>query len=140
MAELTAEQIRDEKKFMTGIPRINIGALVLAPVWGPGHGIWATILLYPLWLFVDNAIYAAFTEQTVLSIVVGVILAVCMIAGMVAFSIVSQPYAAHKAAEKGLSREEYLKRERVWAVVCIVLGVAAVAWATYYNLQIRPTL
>lgn len=140
MAELTDEQIKLEEQFMEGIPRINIGALVLAPVWGPGHGIWATILLYPLWLFIDNAIYAAWTERTIFASIVAGVLIVSVAVGMVVFSLVSQPYAAHKAAEKGISKEKYLKRERIWAVVCIVLGIAALTWATYYNLMIRPTL
>lgn len=140
MAELTAEQIEREEQFMEGIPRINIGALVLAPIWGPAHGLWATILLYPLWLFVDNAIYAAWTERTPLAVTIAAVLAVSIIVGMVIFSLISQPFAAHRAAEKGVSREEYLRRERIWAVVCVVLGIAALAWATYFNLTIRPTL
>lgn len=140
MAGLTDEQIEQEQEFLKGVPRINIGALLIPPVWGPAHGMWATILFYPLWLFVDNAIYAAYTEQTVLSIVVAVVLGVSVIVGTVVFSLLSQPFAAHRAAGKGIDKERYLRIERIWAVVGVVLGVAVVAWATYYNLMIRPTL
>lgn len=139
MAELTDEQIKEEEEFLKGIPRINIGALALPPVWGPGHGFWATILFYPLWLVADNALYAAWTEKTVLAIVVATLLLVSIIVGTVIFSILSQPFAAHRAAAKGIDKETYLRRERIWAVVCVILGIAMLAWATYYNLMIRPT-
>ena len=36
--------------------------------------------------------------------------------------------------------EEYLKREKVWAVAMAVIAVVFVVFATWYNLAIRPTL
>ena len=101
MAELTDEQIAQEEKFLKGIPRVNVGALFLPPIWGPAHGIWITILWYPIWLFADTTFYAA---------------------------------------ARGVSKEDYLKRERIWAIVCVIVGCAMIAAATYYNLVIRPTL
>ena len=62
------------------------------------------------------------------------------IALSVVFSIVSQPFAAHRAEAKGVSREQYLKRERIWAIVCVIILIVALAWATYYNLDIRTVL
>ncbi|MGI6104857.1 MAG: viscotoxin-A3 [Raoultibacter sp.] len=141
VAELTDEQIKREDEFMKGIPRLNIGALFVPPVWGPAHGIWATILFYPLWLFADNALYAAYTQQTVLAFVVALVLVLSLAIGTVVFAILSQPYAAHRAIDqKGMSKEQYLKREKIWAIVCVILGIAMLAWATYYNLVVRPTL
>ena len=109
MAELTKEQIACEEKFLEGIPRWNIGALFLPPIWGPAHGFWATILFYPLWLVADNL-----------------------------FSRLSQPFAAHRAVARGVSKETYVRRERIWAVVCVVIGLAMLGFATWYNLMIRP--
>lgn len=140
VAELTDEQIAQEERFLEGIPRMNIGALFLPPIWGPAHGIWATILWYPIWLFADNAFYAALTEQTVLSIVIALVIFVTLTAGTVAFAIVGQPLAAHRAAGRGVSKEDYLKRERTWAIVSVIVGCAMIAAATYYNLAFRPTL
>lgn len=140
VAELTDEQIAQEEKFLEGIPRVNIGALFLPPIWGPAHGVWLTILWYPIWLFADNTFYAAFSERTVLSIVVALIVFVTLTAGTVAFAIVSQPLAAHRAAGRGVSKEDYLKRERIWAIVSVIVGCVMIAAATYYNLAIRPTL
>lgn len=140
MAELTDEQIAREEKFLEGVPRVNVGALFLPPIWGPAHGMWATILFYPVWLFADNAFYAAFSERTPLAVAVALFVLVTLTAGTVAFAVVSQPMAAHRAAQRGLDKAAYLKRERVWAVACVIAGTAMLAAATYYNLVIRPTV
>lgn len=140
MTELTDEQIAREERFLEGMPRLNIGALFLPPIWGPAHGMWATILFYPIWLFADNTFYAAFTERTMLSIVVAAIVLVTLTAGTVVFAMLGQPFAAHRAAGLGVDKETYLKRERVWSVVCVAAGLAMLAAATYYNLVIRPTI
>lgn len=140
MAELTDEQIAREREFMKGIPRVNIGALFLPPVWGPAHGNWATILFYPLWLFADNAFYAAFSQRTPLAVGFAAVVFVTLLAVTAAFSLISQPLAAHRAAARGIGKEEYLRRQRLWAVGCVAAGCAMLAAATYYNLAIRPTL
>ena len=137
MSELTDEQIAAEEKFMEGLPPLNIGALLAPGIWGPAHGFWVCILFYPLYLFAENLFYSAYTTKeawvVALAVIAGVLLAVLH----VAFARVGQPLAAHRAENKGVSRETYLKRERRWAVVSAVLAVAALAWATYYNLCIR---
>ena len=101
---------------------------------------WASILFYPIWLFADNTFYAAFATPSALSIVFAVIVFVLLTAATVAFSIVSQPFAAHRAAEHGVSRAKYLSRQRIWAVVSVIVGCVMIAAATYYNLAIRPGL
>ena len=138
--ELTDEEIVREEKFLEGVPRVNIGALFLPPIWGPAHGMWAAILFYPIWLFADNTFYAAFATPSTLSIVFAVIVFVLLTAATVAFSVVSQPFAAHRAAKHGVSREKYLSRERIWAVVSVIVGCVMIVAATYYNLVIRPGL
>lgn len=140
MAGLTDEQIAREEKFLEGVPRVNVGALFLPPIWGPAHGIWVTILFYPLWLVADNVLYGAYSNPSALSIALAVAVFVALLAATVAFSLISQPFAAHRAAERGIGRAEYLKRERIWAIACVVAGCAMIAAATYYNLAIRPTL
>lgn len=137
---LTDKQIKEEERFLEGIPRFNIAAFLLPPIWGPVHGFWATLLFYPLWLFVDNMLYAAYVAPSALSVSLAVLVLLLLTAGTVAFSIVSQPLAYHRAASRGVTKEQYLKRQRVWAVVCVVLGIVMLAFATYYNLVIRVEL
>ena len=136
--ELTDEEIAREEEFLRGVPRVNIGALFLPPIWGPAHGFWATILFYPLWLFADNTFYAAYSAPSALSIVLAVVVFALLTAATVIFAIVSQPMAAHRAAERGVGKERYLARQRIWAVVCVIVGAVMIVAATYYNIAIRP--
>ena len=138
--ELSDEDVAREEAFLSGIPRFNLGAFLLPGIWGPGHGLWVCILFYPLWLLADNVFYGAYVERSFLALVLAAIVFVALALVHVVFGVLSQPYAWHKAAEKGVSKDTYLKRERIWAIAMIVLGIAALAVATYYNLQIRPTL
>ena len=133
MTELTDEQIAREEKFLEGIPRLNIGALFLPPIW-------AAILFYPIWLFADNTFYAAFTERTPLAIGIALIVLLTLTVGTVVFAILGQPFAAHRAASLGQDKETYLKRERIWTIASVIAGIAMIAAATYYNLVIRPTV
>ncbi|MDO5117279.1 MAG: viscotoxin-A3 [Eggerthellaceae bacterium] len=137
---LTDEQIAQEERFLQGIPRINIGALFLPPIWGPAHGFWVTILFYPAWVFADNCFYSAYTMRTVPTIVLAVIVFLILLAVTVAFSLIGQPMAAHRAAERGKTKEEYLSAQRKWAIGCVIGGLVMIALATYYNIAIRGTL
>lgn len=136
---LTDEEIKRERKFLAGIPRVNIAALFLPPVWGPAHGFWVTILFYPAWLLADNTFYAAWSERTPLAVIVAALVFVILLGVTVAFSLIAQPIAAHRAAERGLTKDEYLRRQRIWSVVSVVVGLVMISLATYYNIVIRPT-
>lgn len=140
MAGLTDEQIASEEKFMKGLPRFNIGAFLLPPIWGPAHGFWITILYYPGWLLADNLFYATYVDPTPLSVILSILVFVTLLAVTIAFAIVSQPLAAHRAEDRGVSRKDYLKRERYWAIGCAVGAVIMLSLATVYNLCVRPTV
>lgn len=140
MAELTDEQIAEEEKWLEGLPRVNWGAFFMPGIWGPAHGFWVCILFYPLWVFVDYLIYGAYIDPSPMTIAFAVIAGVGILGLTIAFALVSQPFAAHRAENKGVSREQYLRRERIWAVVCVLMAIAALAWATYYNLDVRTAL
>lgn len=140
MAELTDEQIKAEEGFMRGLPRFNVAAFLLPPIWGPAHGFWVTILYYPIWLFVDNLFCATYEHPDALSVALSIFAGVVLLAITIAFSIVSQPMAAHRAEDKGISRQTYLKRQRYWAIGCAIGAVIMLSLATYYNLAIRPNL
>ena len=140
VAELTDEEIAREEEFLAGLPPINIGALFMPGIWGPAHGFWACILFYPLYIFADYMFYGAYAMPQAWTIALAVVTGVLLVLLHVAFARASQPLAAHRADSKGVSRETYVRRERIWAVVCIVIALVAVAWATYYNLDIRTVL
>lgn len=137
---LTDKQIKEEEEFLEGIPRFNIAAFLLPPIWGPVHGFWMTVLFYPLWLFVDNMLYAVYTDPAPITVILAVVVILALAAGTAAFSLASQPLAYHRAATKGVSKEQYLKRQRIWAVVCAIIGIFMLVFATYYNLEVRTEL
>lgn len=140
VTELSDERIVYEEQFMEGIPRLNVGALFLPAIWGPAHGMWAAILFYPIWMFADNMFYAAFSERTPVAIILAAIVLVTLTVATVVFAILSQPFAAHRAASRGVERETYLRHQRIWGIVSVVVGCLMLALATYYNLAVRPTL
>lgn len=135
---IPAARLKEERAFLDGIPRFNLGAFLLPPVWGPIHGFWVSIIFYPLWLVADNCFVAALAHPSPLTVTLGVVVLVLLVAITVAFSIVSQPIAWHRAAERGMDKQTYLKRQRMWAVICAVIGAALIAAATYYNLVFDP--
>ena len=137
---LTDEQIAAEEKFLRGLPYLNLGALFMPPIWGPGHGSVLTILFYPLWIFCDNVFYAAYATPGFLSISVAVVVFVTMALVTVGYARLSQPQAWHRAYDKGKTKEEYLKSERVWAVAMGALAVVLIAVATWFNLCVRAGL
>lgn len=138
MAGLTDEQVRREEAFMKGLPRVNVGALLMPAIWGPAHGFWVTILFYPAWLVADNVFYAAYEDPTPLSIIIAALTFVILLGVTVAFAIVAQPLAAHRAEARGVTRAEYLKRQKVWIIVSAIIAVAFLGLATWYNLAWRP--
>ena len=137
---LSNEEIEAEDRFMEGIPRFNIAAFFMPFIWGPAHGFWITILYYPILLLADDMLYEAYTQQTVLSLVLAVVLVIILFVVSLLFAILSQPYAAHRFVDRGHTKEMYLKRQKVWAGVSVVVFVAMIVAATYYNLAIRPGL
>ncbi len=137
---LTEQDYLREDEFLADVPSLNWGAFFMAPIWGMAHGDWPTLFFYPLWIFVDNLLYAAYAEPTVLSVVLAVITAVVTSLLMLAYARVSSPRSAHRAAERGKTLEEYLRAEKRWAIGMALIAIAMLIVATWYNLSVRPGL
>ncbi|MDD6785084.1 MAG: viscotoxin-A3 [Eggerthellales bacterium] len=135
---LSDEDIAREEKFLADVPRFNWGAFFMAPIWGAAHGDWPCILFYPLWIFVDNLLFNAWLEPTAISVTLAVVTAVITAALMIGYARISSPRSAHRAADRGDTLEHYLKVEKGWAIGMAVIALAMLAFATYYNLTIRP--
>ena len=112
----------------------------MPPIWGAAHGMWATIIFYPLWIVADTCFVNAVAFRTPVAIALGILVFVMLTAGTIAFAIASQPFALHRALSMGVSKETYLKRQKIWAVADIAVGLVAIALATYYNLFMNPKL
>lgn len=128
------------EEYLEGMPKINIGALLMPPIWGPAKGIWATILWYPLWIFADNCLFAWYSTGTVISTVFGILTILLLAAGTVIFAKLSAPYAAVRAVQKGKTKEEFQRGEFLWAIASAILAIIFIALATYYNLALRAPI
>ena len=137
---LTEQDYSREEAFLADLPFINWGAFFMPPIWGAAHGDWPCILFYPLWIFVDNLLFNAWQNPSVLSIVLAVITAVVTAVLMLGYARISSPRSAHRAAERGDTLEHYLAVQKRWAWGMVLLALAMLAFATYYNLAIRPVM
>ena len=138
IVELTDEQIKQEEEFLKGIPRFDLAALFGAPIWGPIHGFWSCILFYPLWLLADNFFVNVAQAPSFLAIVLAVLVVAILITAHFVFMRVSVPIAWHRAYDKGVTKEAFIKRQRMWAIASVIMAVAAVILATYYHLVMEP--
>ena len=130
----------DLQKLMKGVPRFNIGAFLMPPIWGPAQGLWITILYYPAWVFMDNILYATFANPTPLMVVAAIAASLLLLAVTIVFAMFSQPYALKRALSRGKTKEQYLSNQRKWAVACLIIAIVMLGFATYYNMVIRPEM
>jgi len=119
----------------SGLPKINLGALFMPAVWGPAHGQWISILFYPLWLFADTSItnavlFGGFTYALAASVILGT-------AALTIFYARTVGYKAYARVAHKVTKEQYLARERKWAVASLLIALIFVGFATWYNLTIR---
>lgn len=119
------------------MPRVNLGALFMPALWGPVHGQWYMILYYPLWLVLDNIIYAS--VHGVGNIPLTVIACALTAAFTIYYAIHANTWGYVRVASEK-TPEEYLHKERIWAVVFILMAVAFLVLATWYNIARRPYL
>ena len=117
------------------MPAVNLGALFMPALWGPAHGQWFMILFYPLWLMLDNLVYGAVHGNYPGWIAA---LAVTMTAAFtILYATRANTYGYVRVAAEKLP-EEYLATERKWSVLFVIIGVAFIVFASWYNLAIRP--
>lgn len=129
-----------EEISLEGLPPLNLGALFMPPIWGPAHGIWITILYYPAWLLIDNLFYGVYENPQPLTITLAVIAALILAGVTIVFARASQVYALRRDLSRGKTKEQYRKRQVIWAITMGILAAVMLGAATYYNLVIRPTI
>lgn len=129
-----------EEISLEGLPPLNLGALFMPPIWGPAHGIWITILYYPVWLLIDNLFYGVYENPQPLTITLAVIAGLILAGVTIVFARASQVYALRRDLSRGKTKEQYRKRQVIWAITMGILAAVMLGAATYYNLVIRPTI
>ena len=116
------------------IPSFNWGAFLMPPIWGAGHGQVFAVVLYPVWLMVDNLLWAALHGQA------SPALAAFALLGTLAFMFIyarMANYVGYLRVIGTKSPDQYVDGERKWATAMALLAVAMVIFATWYNLTMR---
>lgn len=119
------------------LPRFNLAAFLMPPVWGPAHGQWAGAVFLPIWLFMDSIIATAGQSRF------GWLFAVFVVGATLAFQVVFARRAngmAYRRVWDRMTVAEYVARQRVWAWFSIPFAVGLVGWAVYFRLVLAPTL
>jgi hypothetical protein len=120
------------------LPRFNLAAFLIPLFWGPGNGQWVGALFLPIWLFADSAIVSAVQRGGWMWIA-----ALVVAAGTLGFQYFFARHAngvAFRRVIGQLSVEEYLRRQRVWAIAAVPTAALLLGWAIYFDLVLRAAL
>ena len=120
------------------LPRFNLAAFLIPLIWGPANGQWVGALFLPIWLFADSAIASAVQYGGLMWIAAGVVAA-----GTLGFQYFFARHAngvAFRRVMGRLSVEEYLRRQRLWAVAAVPAAALLLGWVVYFDLLLRPAL
>lgn len=117
------------------LPRFNVAAFLMPPVWGPGHGQWAGAFFLPMWLFMDSVIASAMGRGTVMQVV-----AVCVVAVTVAaqawFGKRANGLAWRRICDR-VSPAEYARRERFWLAAMLPVALLVWGWGLYFRFVVQ---
>lgn len=115
------------------LPRFNLAAFLLPPIWGPAHGQWAGAIFLPLWMFADSTLRTA--GENTATMVAAVVVSVGTLAAMAWFGKRANGLAWRRRWET-VSVTDYVRRERVWAIAAAPVAAVLVSAAAYYDLVI----
>lgn len=118
------------------LPKMNWGAFFMPALWGPGHGQWYLILMYPILIFLDNIVYTA-VQAGGLYILLAVACLVCMLAFLIVYARGAN-MAGYLRVSHAKTVDEYLKGEKRWTWAMIAVAVVFIVFAAYYNIAVRP--
>lgn len=114
------------------LPRFNLAAFLIPPVWGPFHGQWAGAIFLPIWLFADNVIASA-AGRGAGAVAGSVFVALATVGAQVFFAKRANGVAWRRVASH-MSVAEFSRRQRTWAFAAVPLAAILLGWATYYRL------
>jgi hypothetical protein len=119
------------------LPRFNWAAFFLPPVWGPAYGQWVGALFLPIWLFADSAVMTAVRTRAP----VAWIGAAVVLLGTIGFEYFFARRAngiAFRQVMDTMTLTEFVRRQRLWALFCVPIGIGLIALGIYYDVAIAP--
>jgi hypothetical protein len=117
------------------LPRFNLGAFLVPFLWGPGHGQWVGAFFLPIWLFMDSIIRSAIDGPPVLK-AAATFVVVATVAFEAHFATRANGMAWRRVCDR-MTVDEFVRKERWWAVAMVPLFVMFVAWAVWFDVVMR---
>jgi hypothetical protein len=120
------------------LPRFNLAAFLIPLFWGPVNGQLVGALFLPIWLFADSAITSAIQRGGWMWIA-----AVVVACGTLGFQYFFARHANGVAFRRLIGRvsvDEYLRRQRLWAIVAVPVAALLLGWAIYFDVVLRAML
>lgn len=121
------------------LPRFNLGAFLIPPVWGPAHRVWAGAIFLPIWLFADSVLVSAARHGGVGQWIGAALVLLATIGFEYFFARRANGVAFRRVMHK-MPAEEFARRERMWGYVAIPCAIALIGWGVYFDLVLGPTL
>lgn len=120
------------------LPRFNLAAFLIPPIWGPAHGQWIGAAFLPIWLFMDSIIAKESYGGSVTRVAA---------IGVVGFTLAFQVWFGSRGNGLAFRRvwdkttvDAFVRGQRIWAVVSVPVAAALVGWAVYFHLVLEATL
>ena len=114
------------------LPRFNLAAFLVPPIWGPAHGQWVGVVFLPMWLFVDS-IVASGGAGGVPTRSASLVVVVATLAFQAFFAKRANGLAWRRVAEK-VPVALFARRERWWAIASVPVAAALLGWAVWFHL------
>jgi len=118
------------------LPRFNLAAFLIPPVWGPAHGQWAGAFFLPIWLFADSTVVSSL-DSGLGPKLVAVAVVVATLAAQLWFASRANGLAWRRVCDH-TSIPEFLARQRVWAIAAIPAALLLIGWALWFDVVYRP--
>jgi len=120
-----------EGEALPTLPRFNLAAFLLPPIWGPAHGQWAGAIFLPIWLFMDSIIASAGRGGVVTMIAATVVVA-CTLAFEAFFAIRANGLAYRRVCDR-MTVDEYIASQRMWYYVSVPVAAALIGWSIWFH-------
>lgn len=127
---VTGRILLHEGESIPQLPRFNLAAFALPPVWGPAHGQWAGVFFLPIWLFADSVLSTL--NRGPIAVAAAVIVAIGTLLFQAFFAKRANGVAWRRVCDK-VSVEEYVRRQKIWALTCVPAGALLLGWGMYYR-------
>lgn len=118
------------------LPKFNMAAFVMPPIWGPAHGAWAGFFVLPIWLFADNVFVTAFGGSAI-RVIGAILVGLFTLLFQCWFATRANGLAFRRVCER-VSVADFARRQRVWALACVPLAAALIGWTIYFHVVIEP--